>query len=256
MIAERQKQNCHALHLKGVTCRFGALVAVSDVNLGIEEGQRHAILGANGAGKTTLFNMISGDIRQSAGRISLFGEDIGDLAPERRVLKGLRRTYQQSLVFGGLSVRANLFLAARGTRGRRFALWESARHADENDHAEKLAERIHLTHRLDHPAGQLSHGEQRQLELGMAIAGEPRVLLLDEPAAGLSLSERRQLLAMLKALPRSITLVLIEHDLDIALAAVDCVTVMHNGVQVAAGTPEQISRNQKVHDIYMGKHVN
>lgn len=256
MTPVEQIQTAHALDIEGVVCRFGALVAVSDISIAIPPGERHAVLGANGAGKTTLFNMISGDIAPSAGRIALFGEDITSLPPQRRVLKGLRRTYQKSLVFDGLSVRENLFLAERGVRGRRFSVLAAARNEQENAKTEAFAERISLMAKLDSPAGELSHGEQRQLELGMALAGNPRVLLLDEPAAGLSLSERRQLLGMLEKLPKTITLVIIEHDLDIALQAADRVTVMHNGRMLAAGTPDEISANQTVHDIYMGKNVN
>lgn len=255
MMAQPQTYPLHALDIEGVVCRFGALVAVSDVSISIPAGQRHAVLGANGAGKTTLFNVISGDISASSGRISLFGEDITHLSPQRRALKGLRRTYQKSLVFEGLTVRENLFLAQRGVRGRRFSILPVARHERESTLAETVAERVSLDLKLNTPAGELSHGEQRQLELGMALSGDPQVLLLDEPAAGLSLSERRQLLDMLAALPRSITLVIIEHDLDIALQVADHVTIMHNGRTLAEGTPGEISANQTVHDIYMGKNV-
>ncbi len=218
-------------------------------------GERRAVLGANGAGKTTLFNMIAGDLPPSEGRIVVFGEDMTWMPAQKRVLRGVRRTYQKSLVFGGLTVRENLFVAIRGAAGGRYAILRKAHREPEYEATEALAGRVSLTERLDHPASDLSHGEQRQLELGMALAGEPRLLLLDEPAAGLSMRERGSLLDMLHGLPRDVTLVIIEHDLDIALAVAEQVTVMHNGVVLAEGTPAEISANQQVHDIYMGKHV-
>lgn len=245
----------HALRVEGVVRRFGALVAVGGVDLHVPPGERRAVLGANGAGKTTLFNMIAGDLPLSEGRIVVFGEDMTRMPAEKRVLRGVRRTYQKSLVFGGLTVRENLFVAIRGAAGRRYAIRRKAQHEPEFDATTALAERVSLADRLDHPASDLSHGEQRQLELGMALAGEPRLLLLDEPAAGLSMRERGSLLSMLRGLPRDVTLVIIEHDLDIALAVADRVTVMHNGIVLAEGTPAEISANQQIHDIYMGKHV-
>ena len=245
----------HALSAEGLVRRFGALTAVRDVTLRVAHGERRAVLGANGAGKTTLFNLIAGDLRPTSGRILLFGEDITRLPANRRVHKGLHRTYQKSLVFAGLSARENLFVAVRGVRGRHFSIASKAACGDEMAEVEDLAARLHLIGVLECPAGELSHGEQRQLELAMALAGKPRVLLLDEPAAGLSPSERQALLAMIRALPRDLTLVMIEHDMDIALSSVDLVTVMHNGDVLAEGTPAAIAANQKVHDIYMGQNV-
>ncbi|SFQ18697.1 ABC-type branched-chain amino acid transport system, ATPase component [Tranquillimonas alkanivorans] len=176
-----------ALVIEGLVRRFGALVAVDGVDLSIPAGQRRAVLGANGAGKTTLFNMIAGDLPPSEGRITVFGEDMTKLSPEKRVLKGVRRTYQKSLVFGGLSVRENLYVAVRGATGPRLSIWRSAPAQPDWERVAELAERVQLTRRLDEPASELSHGEQRQLELGMALAHPPRLLLLDEPAAGLSM---------------------------------------------------------------------
>lgn len=245
----------HALVIEGVGRRFGALHAVRDVTITVAAGERRAILGANGAGKTTLFNLVAGDIAPSQGRITMFGRDITRLPVEQRVRDGLRRTYQTSLMFGGLTVRQSLFLAVRGVCGGRMSIGRPAHHLAEMAAGERLAERLRLCEVLDAPCSTLSHGERRQLELAMALAGEPRLLLLDEPAAGLSPRERDMLLKLLLELPRSITLVMIEHDMDIALRAVDQVSVMHNGRLVAEGTPRQIESDQTVHDIYMGKHV-
>jgi branched-chain amino acid transport system ATP-binding protein len=245
----------HALSIEGVGRRFGALHAVRDVTIKVAEGERRAILGANGAGKTTLFNLVAGDIPPSQGRIVMFGRDVTGLPVERRVRDGLRRTYQTSLMFGGLTVRQSLFLAVRGVSGGRMSIARPASRLAEMAAGEGLAERLRLTEVLDSPCSTLSHGERRQLELAMALAGEPRLLLLDEPAAGLSPREREMLLKLLLELPRSITLVMIEHDMDIALRAVDQVSVMHNGRLVAEGTPREIENDRTVHDIYMGKHV-
>jgi branched-chain amino acid transport system ATP-binding protein len=242
-----------ALILSGVTRTFGALRAVDDVSLTVAAGQKVAILGSNGAGKTTLFNTITGDFPPSAGRIEFFGEDITELPPHERIRKGLRRTYQSSLLFRDLSVRDNLFLAVRGVASGRFSLWRAgARHASTRA-TDELLERVRLAHIADEPVANLSHGQQRQLEIGMALAGAPRLILFDEPAAGLSPGERRELVALLQALPAHMSFVLIEHDLDVALRVVDRVTVMHNGRELKTGTPEEIEGDAEVQAIYMGE---
>ena len=233
-----------ALVLEGVTRAFGALRAVDDVSLSVAAGQKYAVLGSNGAGKTTLFNAITGDFPPTAGRILFFGEDITALQPFERIRKGLRRTYQSSLLFKELSVRDNLFLAVRGVGNGRFSFWRAPA-----AHASQLAtdDILHRV-RLDH----LAHGQQRQLEIGMALAGAPRLILFDEPAAGLSPAERRELVALLRGLPAHMSFVLIEHDLDIALRVVERVTVMHNGRVLKHGTPAEIESDAQVQAIYMG----
>ena len=242
-----------ALLLQGVSRRFGALTAVQPMTLSIAVGERRALLGANGAGKTTLFNVIAGDLPPSTGSIRMFGQDVTRLPTHRRIRLGMRRTYQTSLVFAGLTVRECLFLAVRGIGASRFSLGRADASPDMHS-ADAIAERVGLQAMRHVKAGELSHGEARQLELGMVTAGEPRLLLLDEPAAGLSLVERHRLLGLLRDLPRSLTLVLIEHDMEIALQTVDRVTMMHNGALVADGTPDEIAADPRVHDIYMGKH--
>ena len=241
-----------ALTLSGVTRAFGALRAVDDVSLNVAAGQKYAILGSNGAGKTTLFNAITGDYPPTAGRIHFFGEDITMLPPHERIRKGLRRTYQSSLLFRELTVRDNLFLAVRGVASGRFSFRRAgAGHASvaaTND----LLERTRLSHLADERVANLAHGQQRQLEIGMALAGAPRLILFDEPAAGLSPAERRELVALLRSLPAHMSFVLIEHDLDIALRVVDRVTVMHNGRVLRTGSPEEIENDAQVQAIYMG----
>jgi branched-chain amino acid transport system ATP-binding protein len=241
-----------ALVLTGVTRAFGALRAVDDVSLSVAAGQKYAVLGSNGAGKTTLFNTVTGDYPPTAGRIQFFGEDITELPPHERIRKGLRRTYQSSLLFRDLTVRDNLFLAVRGVASGRFSLWRPRwSHASivaTND----LLERARLSHIADERVANLAHGQQRQLEIGMALAGAPRLILFDEPAAGLSPAERRELVALLTSLPAHMSFVLIEHDLDIALKVVERVTVMHNGRVLRHGTPDEIENDAQVQAIYMG----
>ncbi len=241
-----------ALRLDGVTRAFGALRAVDGVSLAVTAGQKYAILGSNGAGKTTLFNAITGDFPPTAGRIHFFGEDITDLPPQDRIRKGLRRTYQSSLLFRDLSVRDNLFLAVRGVASGRFSFRRpGAGHASTRA-TEDLLERARLAHIADENVANLAHGQQRQLEIGMALAGAPRLILFDEPAAGLSPAERRELVALLTSLPAHMSFVLIEHDLDIALRVVDRVTVMHNGRVLRTGSPAEIEGDAQVQAIYMG----
>jgi len=241
-----------ALILSGVTRAFGALRAVDDVSLAVAAGQKYAILGSNGAGKTTLFNAITGDFPPTAGRIQFFGEDITTLPPHERIRKGLRRTYQSSLLFRDLSVRDNLFLAVRGVASGRFSWWPAgAGHASALA-TQDLLERVRLAHIAQQPVANLSHGQQRQLEIGMALAGAPRLILFDEPAAGLSPPERRELVQLLMAFPPHMGFVLIEHDLDIALRVVERVTVMHNGRVLKHGTPEEIENDADVQAIYLG----
>ena len=241
-----------ALSLSGVTRAFGALRAVDDVSLTVAAGQKYAILGSNGAGKTTLFNAITGDFPPTAGRIHFFGEDITDLPPHERIRKGLRRTYQSSLLFRELTVRDNLFLAVRGVASGRFSFLRArAGHASTvatND----LLERTRLAHIAGERVANLAHGQQRQLEIGRALAGAPRLILFDEPAAGLSPAERRELVALLTSLPPHMSFVLIEHDLDIALRVVERVTVMHNGRVLRTGSPDEIENDARVQAIYMG----
>jgi branched-chain amino acid transport system ATP-binding protein len=241
-----------ALVLSGVTRAFGALRAVDDVNLTVAAGQKYAILGSNGAGKTTLFNAITGDFPPTAGRIHFFGEDITELTPYERIRKGMRRTYQSSLLFRELTVRDNLFLAVRGVSEGRFSFLRPGTRQASNVATQELLERARLSHLANETVANLAHGQQRQLEIGMALAGAPRLILFDEPAAGLSPAERRELVILLTSLPSHMSFVLIEHDLDIALKVVEKVTVMHNGRVIKEGTPNEIENDAQVQAIYMG----
>src|SRR4051812_46044855 len=243
----------HALELQAVSRAFGALKAIDAVSFDVQAGQRYAVLGSNGAGKTTLFNAITGDFLPTGGRVRMFGEDITFLPPHERIRRGLRRTYQSSLLFRDLTVRDNLYLAARGVSSGRFSLRRPRRGDASMAAAEDLLDHARIAHLAELPVSSLAHGQQRQLEIGMALAGSPRLILFDEPAAGLSPAERRELVKLLQTLPRHIGYVLIEHDLDIALAVVERVTVMHNGRELRHGTPDEIRNDAEVQAIYMGE---
>lgn len=244
----------NALELEGVTRAFGALRAIDDVSFSVAAGERRAVIGANGAGKTTLFNVITGDFPATSGRVRFFGEDVTMVPAFDRIRMGLRRTYQSSLLFRNLTVRDNLFLAVRGVARGRFDFRRARASHPSQIATEELLERVRLQSVADRPVSSLSHGQQRQLEIGMALAGAPRLILFDEPAAGLSPAERRELVALLTALPEHMGFIIIEHDLDIALRVVERVTVMHNGRVFKHGTPQEIESDSEVAAIYMGGH--
>lgn len=248
----RQNENELALDIRDIGRRFGGFWAVSDVSLTIRPGERRAILGPNGAGKTTLFNLLTGDLDVSTGSIFLHGQDVTTLAMHKRIAKGVRRTYQHALLFDGLSVHETLFLAVSGIEGGWARFLPVNRKDAAMSKAEGLAKLAGLDKVLDRDIAHLSHGQRRQLEIGMALAGQPKVMLLDEPAAGLSPTERPRLSELLLSLPKDITIVLIEHDMDIALQTSDSVSVLHNGRLLAEGTPEAVMADETVHQVYMG----
>ena len=242
------------LRLRGVGRRFGGLRAVDGVDLELRAGERRTILGPNGAGKTTLFNVIAGEFEPTEGTIELFGADVTDTPARVRAKMGLARTYQQSRVFLGLSVEDNIYLSALGVRtGHTFPFRSAKRDAPLRAKARECAAEVGLGHRLDAMVSELSHGEHRQLSIGMARASEPRLMMLDEPAAGLSRAERVTLTEMLMSLPDDVTLLLIEHDMDVALRVANWVTMMHDGRVIVEGTPAEIRANETVHELYLGK---
>jgi branched-chain amino acid transport system ATP-binding protein len=243
------------LRLRGVGRRFGGLLAVDDVDIEVYPGERRAILGPNGAGKTTLFNVISGDMQPSSGTIELFGEDVTPLGAPAMAKLGLARTYQKSRLFLGLSVEDNLYLAVLGLRsGHLRPVVLPRKDSGMRERARWAAEVVGLADKLDTLVGSLSHGEQRQLEVGMARVSDPKLMLLDEPASGLSRGERLALTDLLLKLDPAITLILIEHDMDVALRVAERVTMMHDGRVIVEGTPAEIRANQLVHDLYLGSH--
>ena len=241
-----------ALELRGVSRSFGALAALSDISLNILPGHRHAVLGSNGAGKTTLFNCITGDFLPTAGTIRFFGEDVTQFPPQERIRRGLRRTYQISSLFAGLSVRDNVYLACCGVSRRRFSLRRARRNDALMHDAEALIGAVHLGSQGDRRVAELAYGQQRQLEIALALAGAPRFVLFDEPAAGLSPTERKELVEILTALPAHIGFIIIEHDMDVALRVVDRVTMMHNGRIFKEGLPQDIESDPEVQRLYLG----
>jgi branched-chain amino acid transport system ATP-binding protein len=240
------------LRLRGVGRRFGGVVAVSGVDLDVRPGERRAILGPNGAGKTTLFNLISGEFPPTAGTVELFGGDVTALPARKRARLGLSRTFQTSRLFGGLSVEDNLYLAVLGVHDGHFSLLRRKEDTVLRDRGRGMAEEVGLADKLDVVVAELSHGEQRQLEVGMARAAGPQLMMLDEPAAGLSRAERVKLTELLLALDPAITLILIEHDMDVALRVAEWVTMMHDGRVIVEGTPAEIRANELVHELYLG----
>jgi branched-chain amino acid transport system ATP-binding protein len=240
------------LLLRGVGRRFGGVHAVRDVNLEIRPGERRAILGPNGAGKTTLFNLISGEFPPTSGSVELFGSDVTGAPARKRARMGLSRTFQTSRLFLGLSVEDNLYLATLGVDKGHLRVIPSKADDELREKARAMTDSVGLGERLDSLVMDLSHGEQRQLEVGMARVSEPKLMMLDEPAAGLSRAERVNLTELLLKLDPSITLILIEHDMDVALRVAQWVTMMHDGRVIVEGTPDEIRGNQTVHDLYLG----
>lgn len=242
----------NALELRGVTKLFGALAAISDITMTVRSGERRAVLGSNGAGKTTLFNCVTGDFFPTSGTIRLFGEDVSRFPAYERIRRGLRRTYQISLLFGGLTVSDNVYLACRGVSRGRFSLFRTRQSDPIRIRVGELIEAVNLTEAADTLVAELSYGQQRQLEIALALAGAPRLILFDEPAAGLSPTERVELIKILTSLPGHIGYVIIEHDMDVALRVAESVTMMHNGRVFKEGTPQEIENDPEVQALYLG----
>ncbi len=240
-----------ALEVVNASRAFSGIRAVAGVTLAVPTGQRRGIIGPNGAGKTTLFNLITGTLTMDAGTITLFGKDVTRRPVHHRANLGLGRTYQITNLFLDLSVEENLVLAAN-PRKLPGALAPWRRQRSVRARAGAVAEQVALDHKLATPVRDLSHGEQRQLELGMALAPEPRLIMMDEPAAGLSATERHHIAALIGGLDRSITILLVEHNMEVVLGLTDVVTVMHQGSIIAEDTPTAISQEKTVQDIYMG----
>jgi branched-chain amino acid transport system ATP-binding protein len=233
---------------------FGGVHAVDGVGLQVLAGERRAIIGPNGAGKTTLFNALSGAVSASSGQIFLLGNEVTRVPAHARAQLGLARTFQITNVFRGLSVRENILLAVQaGARGR-YSLFRPMRKFRQAHAAtEELLERWALVEHAETPADQLSYGDQRKLEIVLAVARAPRLLLLDEPAAGLANEETASIVSFIRELPAEVTVIFIEHDLDMAFAVADRITVLHQGRVIAEGTPDEIRRDPKVTEIYLGK---
>lgn len=243
----------HALQIQSISKSFGGVHAVRSVSLSVQIGERRALIGPNGAGKTTLFNLITGELTPDSGTIEIFNTDITKKPVQVRAKLGLGRTYQISQLFLALTVEQNLFLAGTANRNKEFSLlspWK--KNAKDREWAVQVANQVGLSEFFDKKVSDLSHGLQRQLEIGMAIAMRPRLIMLDEPAAGLSPSERLILTGLIRQLPRDVTLVLIEHDMEIVLDLADSITVLDRGSVIAEGTPAEIKANEQVQKVYLG----
>ncbi len=238
------------LQARGIVVRFGGLVALGGIDLDVAQGDRLVVLGPNGAGKTTLFNVIAGDLEPTVGSVTIKGVDVTRQPSRTRPGMGVARTYQKARSFAGLTVEDNLYLAVAGKRGRRLRLGATDRAWREL--AAEAARSVWLHEHFGTLVADLSHGQKRQLELGMAVVTEPDILLLDEPASGLSRGERERLIELLHELGADKTLLMIEHDMDVAFRVGERVFVMADGRPVAAGTPEEIRADEKVHEIYLG----
>ncbi len=246
-------ENSACLDLRNVSKSFGGLRANDSVNFTVEVGERRAIIGPNGAGKTTLFNLICGALIPSDGSIHLFGTDITKLPIHKRIALGLSRTFQVTNLFSELTVLENLMLAAQGTDRTKLVMFKPmAFYRHFRERAEEFLVEFSLVDQRDAPVKFLSHGEQRQIEVCMALIGNPRLLLLDEPTAGLSPAETNSFKETLKLIDPEITVLLIEHDMSVAFALADIITVFHLGKLHASGSVEEIKANEEVQSIYFG----
>jgi len=242
------------LQAERLTRRFGGLAAVDDVTLDLLRGEVHAVIGTNGAGKSTLVNMLSGELTPSAGRIRLAGADISAWSQPRRARAGIGRSYQRTNIFDSLSVHENARLSAQAAHQRPWAIWERARDCRRSGAiAEAAIEASGLGRHGSEPAGFLSHGGKRQLEIAMCLATRPQVLLLDEPLAGMGAEETERMLALLVELKRDHAILLVEHDMDAVFRVADRITVMVNGQVIATDRPEQIRANPEVRIAYLGE---
>jgi len=242
------------LRVENLAKRFGGIVATDDLMLDIRDGELHAIIGPNGAGKTTLIAQLSGQLSPDSGRIYFAGNDITAVPMYARSALGLARSFQITSLFLDLSVLDNVALAVQAHAGHSFHFWRNARSEPElRDPARAALARVGLEGRADLPASALSHGEHRQLELAMALASRPRMLLLDEPMAGLGPEESTRMVAMLRELKKELTILLVEHDMEAVFALADRITVLVYGRVIASGKPDDIRKNAQVRDAYPGE---
>jgi branched-chain amino acid transport system ATP-binding protein len=242
-----------ALEITGLRKAFGGLPATNNVSLSVMPGERRLIMGPNGAGKTTLFNLITGDLAADAGTIRVFGQEAGRLLPYERAHLGMARTYQIITLFGKDTLEHNVVLSLLGLSPVRWNTFRPlAGYGSLREEARRVLQRVGLEHLAARPIGEVSYGERRRVEIAMALAQNPRLLLLDEPFAGLSREERVQLKALVTAIPREVTVVLIEHDMDTALDLAERITVLHYGSVIVEGTRAEVVADPKTREVYLG----
>jgi branched-chain amino acid transport system ATP-binding protein len=238
-----------------ITRRWGGLVALNKVTLALARGTVHAVIGTNGAGKSTLINILSGEIPPSEGSVELLGQDVTQWTQPRRARAGLGRSYQRNTIYPEFTVFENCRLAAQANHQKPWSFWASAQQCKSSTTiAQAVAERAGLKGMLNRPAGLLSHGQKRQLEIAMCLATQPQVLLLDEPLAGMGAEETERMLAMLQELKADHAILLVEHDMDAVFRIADEVTVMVNGAVIATDTPANVRTNPQVRIAYLGEH--
>jgi branched-chain amino acid transport system ATP-binding protein len=242
-----------ALQLRELRKSFGGLPAMNGVSLEVMPGERRLIIGPNGAGKTTLFNLITGDLRRDSGDIQLFGDEVSRLKPHQRAHRGLARTYQIITLFSKDTLEHNLVLSLLGlSKSRWNAFRPLVRYAGLNEEARRVLGRVGLEHLAQRPIGAVSYGEKRRLEVAMALAQNPRVLLLDEPLAGLSREERTAMKELIAGIPREVTVVMIEHDMDTALDLAERITVLHYGSVIVEGSRAEVVADPRTREVYLG----
>jgi branched-chain amino acid transport system ATP-binding protein len=243
----------YALEIVNLKKAFGGLTVTHDVSLAIRPGERRLIIGPNGAGKTTLFNQISGDLRPSSGSIRLFGTDITQLTPSKRAHSGLSRTYQIITLFTADTLEHNVTLGLLGLRSSRWQMWRPLSYYDNlAAEARRTLDAVGLLHLADYPVSDIAYGEKRRVELAMALAQKPRVLLLDEPLAGLSNTERSQVKSLIASIPRETTVVMIEHDMDTALDLAETVTLLNYGRVIVDGDRDAVIADARTREVYLG----
>ncbi len=243
----------NVLELDRLNCAFGSLVVTDDVSLAIIEGERHVIIGPNGAGKTCLINQIGGQLKPSSGRLFLKGRDITGASPNRISRMGVARTFQRNNLFQNLSVIENLRLALEVRLGNPLNFFTAVgRDQALIDRAKALMAQVHLGDDGTRITRNLSYGEQRQLEIGVALAGEPELLLLDEPTSGMSPAETTRMIDLIGALPRNLSVLMIEHDMNVVFSVADRITVLYYGRVLASGSPAEIQANDRVREVYLG----
>jgi len=242
------------LELRSLTKRFGGVVATDDVSLEVRAGEVHALIGPNGAGKTTLIGQISGTLPCDAGHIVFLGHDVTRLSAHARVAAGLARSYQVTSIFRRFSVLDNLALAVQARSGSSFSFWRPiARETALFDEARQIAAEVGLNEKIGTPGAHLAHGEQRALEVGLALATRPRLVLLDEPMAGMGLEESQRMIALIDRIRARVTVLLVEHDMDAVFRLAGRISVLVNGRLVATGTPQEIRADPAVRTAYLGE---
>jgi branched-chain amino acid transport system ATP-binding protein len=241
------------LSVRGLVKRYSGLLVTDHVDLDLRPGEVHALVGPNGAGKTTLLGQLTGNVQPDAGELYFNGSDITRLPVHRRACLGMARSFQITSIFGDLTVLENVALARQSHAGHSFHFWRPASGDRATiDSAMGLLERVGLSGEADRPASQLSHGQQRQLEIGIALAGDPKVLLLDEPMAGMGIEDSARLMTMLQGMKGSVAMLLVEHDMDAVFALADRISVLVYGQRIATGTPDEIRANAQVRQAYLG----